>query len=663
MKKYAELVFNLPINKSFFYSIKDIEGVEFGKRVIVSFHGRSLMGYVIGVFDNLPDELAKIKLLNIYRVVDKRPVFDELILSLAKWVSSFYLSSLGESLASMIPGGRRGSEFYFDIDSVDSDKKALNLSAQQVAAIDTITKTGKGMFYLYGVTGSGKTEVYLQIARHVFGMGRGVIYLVPEISLTHQVVERFAREFGDTLVVLHSGLTPSQRLNNWFKLMDGRARISIGARSTVFAPVKDLGLIILDEEHEASYKSNTSPRYHARQVAMYRTKQNDGILLMGSATPSVESYFYMKKREIVELRLPKRLSGGKMPEIEIVDMRREKSILSAELVRAIEEIKKEGKQTILFLNRRGFAYHFFCHSCGYEMKCKNCSVPMTFHKSKNLMICHYCGYKEKPIEKCPVCGSLDVGYTGFGTERVEEEIARIFPDLRVSRVDTDSVRRKNVLKDLLNDFRKGKIDLLLGTQMVAKGLNFPGVKLVGIVLVDTDLQLPDFRSQEKTFQLIVQVSGRAGRMVPDGRVIIQTYRPDSDVILMAKDGRSEEFYKRELDLRYDLKFPPFYRLIRMVFRGRDHKSVVECANRAKQILNSYFFQKDEAKVEIKEDNLEILGPVEAPISIIARNYRYQIIIRGKGINYLRRGVKVLQNSLDCSRGVYMEVDIDPVTLL
>ncbi len=665
MSRYAELVFNLPVNRSFFYSIEGFTSVTPGIRVSAEFRRRKLIGYVVGVHETLPDELNGVEIKRISKVVDGRPVFNDTLLELARWLANFYLCSLGESLGAMIPGGKREREIAIDLPGREV-RENFELADQQIKALERIASVNTGFFYLYGVTGSGKTEVYLRAARSALENRRGIIYLVPEISLTHQVAELFLGEFGDEVVVLHSGLSPSQRLKNWLKLLEGKAHIAIGARSTVFAPVRRLGLIIIDEEHEGAYKSSSTPRYHARQVAMYRSRLEHAVLVMGSATPSVEARYYMNRGVIEELRLPVRLSGGKMPLVEIVDMRREVSVLSNKLVKAIEEVKTEGKQTILFLNRRGFAYHFYCRSCGYEMKCKNCSVPMTYHKDKDLMICHYCGYREKPIEKCPNCGSLDVGYTGFGTERIEEEIKRIFPDFRVERLDTDSVRKKNVLATLLKNFKDGEIDILLGTQMVAKGLNFPGVKLVGIVLVDTDLQLPDFRSQEKTFQLVVQVAGRAGRVIPDGRVIIQTYRPDNEVIRLARDGKIEDFYERELELRRELRFPPFYRLLRLVFRGRDAERARKCAENASNLLGGFFKRLERERTHetgTKEDDVEILGPVEAPVFVIARNYRYQIIVRGREMKIIRRLVRSALKSLRCKNDVYVEIDVDPISLL
>ncbi len=649
MARFAEVVFNLPVNQSFFYDSSDFPDLEPGKRVMVHLGRRKLAGFVISVSDSVDLEPERVK--PIEKVIDDRVVFTREILGLASWLSVTYMCSLGEALGTIVPGGRKEVSVEFPADE-EGYQRITELSEHQRDAIEKVLSRERGFFYLNGVTGSGKTEVYLQIADRVLRNGGGVIYLVPEIALSHQIVEILRKRFGEDVVVLHSGLTPSQRLNGWMRLLEGKASVAVGARSSVFAPVKNLRLIIIDEEHEAAYKSGFSPRYHARQVAMYRSRKEGAILVMGSATPSLEAYHYMRMGKIEEIVLPERLSGGDMPSIQIIDMRKESLPLSRELIGAIREVHDSGNQSILFLNRRGFAYFFHCRSCGYEMKCKNCSVPLTYHKSRNEMVCHYCGYRTRPIEQCPDCGSLDVGYSGFGTERIEDDVERLFPDYSIERIDSDSARNRSFLAKTLAKFRDGGIDILLGTQMVAKGLHFPGVKLVGIILVDTDLRLPDFRSQEKTFQLLVQVAGRAGRVVKDARVIIQTYDPENWVIRMAARGELKEFYQRELELRRELSFPPFFRIIRIVFRGRDKKEVFRQAEKFSRI-----------PFNLNGEEGELLGPAECPLSYIARNHRVQLIIRGKRMAHLHRAVSKALRSFSVSKGIHIEVDVDPVSLL
>ena len=647
----VEVVFNLPVNQKFTYSVADGLDIGPGYRVLAPFGSRRLTGYVVATTETPPPGVKEIK--QIERAVDKRAIFDSRLIDLAGWLSDMYLCSFGEALATVLPGGRREVEPE-EMGGELAISKEVTLSAHQRNAIEQIGRASRGVYYLHGVTGSGKTEVFLQVSREILGRGRGVIYLVPEISLTHQVVDVYQTFLDRPVAVLHSGLTPSQRLKMWLDLFDGTVGLVIGARSAVFAPVKNLGLIIIDEEHEGSYKSGTTPRYHARQVAMHRCRTEDAVLLMGSATPSLEAYHYMHSGKLQHFSLPERLSGGSMPAVEIQDLNGESVPLSRSLIREIRTTHEQGRQSILFLNRRGFSYFFHCHSCGYEMKCRNCSVNLTYHKQNNSMVCHYCGYRSPPVDVCPECGSIDVGYSGFGTERIEEEIERLFPDLTVRRVDTDSVRKKHVLKEILNEFHAGKIDILLGTQMVAKGLNFPGVKLVVIISADTGLQLPDFRAAERTFNLIVQVSGRAGRFHPDGKVIVQTYLPKNETIRLAARGDLETFYNKELEARKILGFPPFTRLIRLVFRARSSAKSRSAAAGFAQILS----EQEEAGTDV-----EILGPVECPLSVIAGNHRNHLIFRSRNFKHVHALVRKSLQRFQTPSGVYVEVDVDPVSLL
>ncbi|MFW5800401.1 MAG: replication restart helicase PriA, partial [Spirochaeta sp.] len=507
-------------------------------------------------------------------------------------------------------------------------------------------------FFLYGVTGSGKTEVFLQSAEHILSAGKGIIYLVPEIALTHQVAEMLRSRFGDTAAILHSRMTPSQRLSEWRRIRRGEARMVIGARSAVFAPVKNLGLIILDEEHEGAYKSSDRPRYHARQVAMKRCSAEQATLIMGSATPSVEAKHLMNTGGLQCLELPERVSGGGMPVIDIVDMRREEGALSRPLLAEMQETLRKGKQIILFLNRRGFSHFFHCHSCGYEMQCPHCSVGLTLHKQRGRMVCHYCGYTAKPVDVCPECNSLDVGYSGFGTEHIEDEVRRHFPQASIDRLDTDSAGKKGAVERILNSFRDGHTDILLGTQMVAKGLNFPGLHLVGIVLADTGLHMPDFRAAERTFTLITQVAGRAGRYHPDGRVLIQTYQPENPVILQAAAGNVEGFYSSEIDVRRMTGFPPFSRMIRLVIRGKQQTAVY----RAIEDLNARL----RAAGRFPGD---CMGPTECPLGRIAGNFRYQILLRSSDGAGMHKRLHEVLSGFTLPRGLHLEVDVDPLQLL
>ena len=650
---YIEVVFNNPAPGSYTYAVPEGLDVRTGMRVTVPFGRRKMTGLVTA--DGVDASGSEYAIKEVERAVDSEPLFGEAEINLARWMSEMYYCSLGEALSIMLPGGKRESRTpaleEFDIPK----NREVVLSKEQREAVDGITSAGERFFYLYGITGSGKTEVFLQTASRVLDDGRGVIYLVPEISLTHQLIEEVRARFGSGVAVLHSGLTPSQKLVEWRRIRSGEAGFVIGARSAIFAPVPKLGLIIIDEEHEGAYKSGSKPRYHARQVAMKRAAAGNARLVMGSATPSIEAWHMVRSGRIKGFRLGQRLSGGSLPSIELIDMKKYGSCISKPLENEIRKTAEEGRQSILFLNRRGFSYFFHCRSCGYESRCRNCSVSLTYHRSRNRLVCHYCGYSEQPREVCPECGSLDVGYSGFGTEMIENELSSLFPNLRIERVDTDSVKQKGSLKDKLDRFRRGEIDVLLGTQMVAKGLNFPGVKLVGIVLADTGLHLPDFRAYERTFNLIVQVSGRAGRYMPDGKVMIQTYKPENDAVRMAARGEIEAFYERELEIRRSLGFPPFGRLFRLVFRGKNEEKVMSAAES--------FAERFDTSLLPEGAEAEILGPAECPLSVISGNFRYQIIIRTddfKPVHALFRGAL---KQFSPPSAVYIEVDVDPVNLL
>ncbi|MDR1932217.1 MAG: primosomal protein N' [Spirochaetales bacterium] len=663
---YAEVVFNIPADRSFTYA--SAQPLCPGCRVIAPFHGRTLAGFVTDVSAAAPSVNFEIK--SVKRVLDAQPLFDAAYLDFARWVASMYFASLGETLSAMIPGARRESGVSgIAVDQEDVAETPLNLSDQQNEAVESILSGRGGMSYLFGITGSGKTEVFLRAAAGTLAEGRSVIYLVPEIALTGQVAGAIRSRFGKGAAILHSRLTPSQRLAEWRRIMRGEAQLVVGARSAVFAPLANLGLIILDEEHEGSYKSGASPRYHARQVAMRRCSLCGARLVMGSATPSVEAFHLMRTGGLKEVRLSRRLAGGGLPRVEIINLAGQDGAFSLRLKEAVLAEWKAGRQSILFLNRRGFSHFFHCNSCGYEMKCKNCSVGLTYHKKRGRMVCHYCGYTTKPADTCPECGSLDVGFFGFGTEKIEEEARRVFPELRVARLDTDAVKAKGNLEQTLADFREGRIDLLLGTQMVAKGLNFRGVNLVGIVLADTGLHLPDFRALERTFALIVQVSGRAGRFSEGGRVIVQTYSPDNAAIRSAAaaaantenqadagnsvNAAMEDFYRNELEVRKALMFPPFSRLFRLVFRGKSLAGVSSSASYYARAVNE----------KLKGLPACVLGPCECPLAVISGNHRYQLLVRTTAFGGVHAALKQVLQDMKTPQGVYLEIDVDPVSLL
>ncbi len=663
MSFFVDIALNLPLNQTFSYKC-GLEGEEmehtFGRRVQVPFGSRRLTGIVTGFSTELPSSctVPKEKIRQVTRFIDKEAVLTEELYALARWVSSYYLSSIGETIFAMLPSGKRETSaggFSFAADEEAWSKKEL--SAEQQDAVDGILDGNSVFHYLYGMTGSGKTEVFLSAAERVLAQGKGVIYLVPEIGLTPQVTKAVVRRFGDTAAVLHSALTPSNRLGEWKRILSRQARVVIGARSAIFAPVPDLGLVIIDEEHDGSYKSGSSPRYHARQVAMQRSRTLGIPLVMGSATPSVEAWQLMAQGIIARHALTKRLAGGELPTTECVNLCTEGnsdgSSLSPKLEKAVADALRTKKQAILFLNRRGFTNFFRCNSCGFELKCKSCSVTLTYHKAENRLKCHYCGYSTEPPHQCPHCLSLDIGYFGFGTEFVENEVRAKFPAAKVIRVDSDSLKSRGELEEKLDAFRKGDYDIMLGTQIVAKGLNFPNLQLVGVILADSGLHMPDFRAAERTFALITQVSGRAGRFAPGGKVIVQSYSPDMPPIDLAVRGQVGEFYKRELEQRKILAFPPYARLLRLVFRSPVPGEAEKAAVGAAEIL-----MKENSSREF-----DILGPSQCPLEMIAGNWRWQIIMRGKKMPPLQRAASAFIRNYAPSGHVYIEADVDPVALL
>jgi primosomal protein N' (replication factor Y) len=658
---FFELVFDIPADHSFTYLIDDKSEAAAGKRAMVPFGKRDCLGFIIAQNDNPPEGIKEEAVKKIRRVVDSEPLFDNNDVEIARWMAGFYLCSTGQALSAMIPSGRKMT--VADIsDNIEETEPRLSISNEQAAAISAITSVNNGsgsdnlpqMFYLYGVTGSGKTEVFLRAAQYMLNAGKSVIYLVPEISLTHQTADVIGKRFGSQAATLHSGMTPSARLAEWMRIRRGEAPIVVGPRSAVFAPVQNLGLIIIDEEHDGSYKSGSTPRYHARQIAFRRCQQEGARVVMGSATPSAEAWKLMSEGSIKRLDLSRRLSGGGMPEIKPVSLAGTTGCLSKELKDEILLTHQMRRQTILFMNRRGFAHFYQCPDCGWEQTCKRCSVSLTWHKSRNRCMCHYCGYSEAPSAACPKCGSINAGYRGFGTEMIEEEVRRTFPDMRLRRADADTAGKKGGLEEALLLFKTGMIDILLGTQMVAKGLNFPGVRLVGVVFADTGLHLPDFRAAERTFSLIVQVAGRAGRYFPDGKVIVQTLRMEDPVITRSCALDVEGFFKAELSQRRALNFPPFSRLIRFTIRSKDGKKADDAIKR----LASF------AKPLLPAGS-DMLGPAECPIGIMNDNHRRQLILRSSSMGALHTAARAILAKYEKGRDAkaYLEVDIDPVSML
>ncbi|SIQ75897.1 replication restart DNA helicase PriA [Peribacillus simplex] len=503
----------------------------------------------------------------------------------------------------------------------------FTLTAEQTAALKPINEKihhdEHDVFLLYGVTGSGKTEVYLQAIASVIEKGKEAIMLVPEISLTPQTVKRFKERFGEQVAVMHSGLSVGEKYDEWRKIHRKEVKVVVGARSAVFAPFENLGLVIIDEEHESSYKQEETPRYHARDVAIERAKSYRCPVILGSATPTLESFARAKKNVYKLLTLSQRMNENALPAVDIVDMREElrtgnRSMFSELLFTKLKDRLEKGEQTVLMLNKRGHSSFVMCRSCGLVINCPNCDISLTYHRFNDIMKCHYCGFEEGMPSVCPECESEHIRFFGTGTQKVEEELAKILPEARVIRMDVDTTSKKGSHERLLNAFGEGKADILLGTQMIAKGLDFPNITLVGVLSADTMLHLPDFRSSEKTFQLLTQVSGRAGRHQLPGEVVIQTYTPEHYSIELSALQDFDAFYEREMHLRRQSHYPPYYYVVLITVSHEDLMKTVSVTEKITNYLGS----------RLNRDSI-VLGPVASPISRINNRYRYQCLIKYK----------------------------------
>ena len=743
----ARVRIDLALEKDFDYAIPAelAEQVEVGSRVKVPFGQREVMASVV----EMVESSAQTRLRSILRVVGGQSLITPPVMSLARWMASYYCCPFEIALKSVLPEAirkeqegwrerlfvralpraealpkltKRQTEIWTVIEewrelplqellriaettpatirrledlglvTVRPEISArdpyahehilatqpLPLNADQAKAlaeinraIDTppIERSAKSVrtYLLHGVTGSGKTEVYLQALAHALEHGQGAIVLVPEISLTPQTVERFKARFSSglakTLVaVLHSHLSSGERHDEWHKIRQGRARIVIGARSAIFAPVSPLGLIVVDEEHESSYKQEEAPRYHARDVAVVRGQREGAVVVLGTATPSMESFYNVQQGKYALLELPTRADDKKMPRVRVVDMRqearREKGvpIFSLVLKEAITQRLERKEQVILFLNRRGYSTSLQCPKCGYVAGCPNCSVALTYHRQMQKLCCHICGFESPAPAVCPEanCRNPEIRYAGLGTEKVEDVLGKLFPHARIKRMDSDTLKRKEDYRHVLSDFRTGKIDILVGTQMIAKGLHFPNVTLVGIIYADSSLHLPDFRASERTFQLLTQVAGRAGRGDVEGEVVVQAFTPYVPAIQYARRHDSSGFYDQEIEFRKQLKYPPVSRVALLTLKGRNEEKVSFSAEYLKREL-------EKSLTEIKD--LIIAGPAPAPLLRAETFYRFQIMLRTRLMSQLSIRLAALMKQLNLPEDVTLSIDVDPVSLL
>lgn len=535
------------------------------------------------------------------------------------------------------------------------------LNDEQQRAVSLIMNSEEKKFLIHGVTGSGKTEIYMNLVSHMLKKDKQSIILIPEISLTPQMVERFKGRFGRDIAVFNSRLSDGERFDEWMRVKFGNVKIAIGARSAIFLPFENLGLIVIDEEHEASYKSDSNPKFDAREIAYMKCELEDCNLLLGSATPSIESYYKTTQNELQLITINDRADGAAMPSVEIVDMREElmnnnRSIFSKSLHEGIIDALKKDEQVILFLNRRGFSTFVSCRKCGYVFKCKKCDISLTYHNSSEYLTCHYCGEKERISKTCPACGSTYVKYFGVGTEKIEQEINRIFPSARTLRMDFDTTRKKNSYEYIYNTFKNKQADILIGTQMVAKGLDFKNVTLVGVIAADLSLNLPDFRAFERTFQLLTQVSGRSGRGEKNGKVVIQTYNSDNLTIQYAANNDYDNFYKNEIMLREAMNYPPFTSILVISMSSEDEKLLIKNIQNVGVNLTYKIGQNDK---------ITLLGPCPCGISKIKNFYRWQIIIKGNIKEEVALEIKnlVYESVKKVYTSIRVSIDINPSNMM
>lgn len=681
---YVQVALPVPLRQTFTYMIPEelSSDVVVGSKLLVPFGGRTLAGYAVQISatkqEDAPDGLKEVM-----KVLDSESLFPPDMLKVTRWMADYYMCGWGEVLRASVPfrkvSGKQAESVA--IDSLTDDQTTIpkfELNRRQKEVLKPLREALEKREYLtallHGITDSGKTAVYEELVAEALQRERGAIILVPEISITPQMISIFLSRFGSKVALFHSRLKASERYSQWSRVRSGEARVVIGPRSAVLAPVVDLGVIVVDEEHEPSYKqSEPAPRYHARDVAVYRARLCNAVCVLGSATPSVESYFNALEGKYLLLEMKERISSEPAPQIQLVDMSREPkpwerenggvspelgaasggvTIFSRALEDALKVRLERNEQSILFLNRRGFSPALTCRSCGHAQECSSCSVAMTYHRLEGHLRCHYCGEVRQPPVSCPECNSRHLRYQGLGTQRVETALIERYPGAAVLRMDSDSTRKRGSHESIYRAFASGEGDILLGTQMVAKGFHFPRVTLVGVISADAELHFPDFRANERTFQLLTQVAGRAGRGELQGEVIIQTYSEDNLGVSAAARGEFSAFMSAEMKSRKALGYPPFGRIVRILLRCRREDDVLKQSRKAAARLR-----------EVAPEAVDVLGPAPAPLYRLNRWYRVHIFLRGKSSATLRDCVKASRVMEMKRSGFMLTVDVDAVDIL
>lgn len=714
---FAEVAVPVPVRRTFTYRVPDLlrGEVQPGRQVTVPFGKRQAEGFVVALSDRATMEDVK----EIRSVDGAGPLFTSELLALTRWIADYYLCSWGEVLKAALPGGieptapgrrrraapaaeageaRGGAPFEDDHSPAAAD---ITLTGAQAGALEAIraamaARTHRTIL-LHGITGSGKTEIYLRAAALAEAEGGQALILVPEISLSPQMVRHCRSRFGERVVVWHSALPLGLRREAWRRVRDGAASVVVGARSAVFAPFADLRLIVVDEEHEAAYKQDETPRYHGRDVAVYRGALARVPVVLGSATPSLESYHHALAGKYALIELPRRIDDRPTPTVDLVPLvrgrdegraeaspggappgagrpeaggearppggappasstRSRSHILSEPLIAALEDRLARAEQAILFLNRRGHSTVVRCDDCGHVARCPHCDISLTWHADRRELCCHYCAHRVRQFDVCPDCGGACFVYRGVGTQKVEAELGRLLPQARTVRMDFDTTRRRGVMDGIVRDFRARRADILLGTQMVARGLDFPGVTLVGVINADTQLNLPDFRSAERTFQLLTQVAGRAGRGRQPGHVLVQTFASGHYAIEAARGQDYRAFYETEMEFRREVGYPPLTRMVNLLFDGREEARVMQRAEETARHLS--------ARLGGREPPVDLLGPAPQSLSRLKGKYRWHVTLKGRDHRVLR-GLAEEALALPASPGspVRLSVDVDPVSLL
>lgn len=659
-EQFWKIAVEAPIPQALTYS--SLQSLKPGLSVSLTLGKRKSKGVVIEQDSNPSDEF---KIKSIHELIEERPQLTQAQIDWALWISKYYHYPLGEVFALFFPplkkkGRGTGKELFTQ--TIEPKEISLN-NDQQKIFLDINSKADFSTHLLWGITGSGKTEIYIELIKERLKKNQTSIVLLPEISLTPQLVSRFRNRLGDEVAVIHSHLTERQKTDQWWAVVDGKKKVLIGARSALFCPAPNLGLIIIDEEHEGSFKQDEHLKYHARDAAIMRGKFENCAVILGSATPSLESWYNVSEGKYTLHSLMTRASSGKLPNIEVIDLKKEREEressplpfwLSEKLHQEIEANYKNNLQTALFLNRRGIAQTVLCNSCGFIYQCPNCEISLTLHGSKHL-VCHYCQYTDNMSETCPDCRQETIKPLGLGTEQVESDLKTLFPMARILRVDRDEIDSRERLEDFIHKMENHEIDIIVGTQMIAKGLDFEKLTLVGLVLADIGFNIPDFRATERSYQLVTQVSGRAGRH-HEGRVVIQTYKPDHPSLKYTLKEDTPGFLNEELISRQELNYPPYTRLACIRISGLELSKVKESAQSIASSLRDLLNKK-------QYHNTQILGPASAPLLKVRNRFRYQILLKSKSHKELHTLTSALFYWKKNFSRVRIHIDIDPYNLL